>query len=261
MRTLLDNRTVQLFLKTHNHYTGKVDGNYGPLSNAAGKSFVERHFIKTEGWNQDRIRTATEQIILKKLGFHTGAIDGRIGPQTLDALERYQNKIRDREPPSDHVEHQPTTWPREKNVIEFFGEVGKNQVILQLPYAMRLAWDTKTTVQRFSCNAKVHDSLKLMLNRVLAHYGEQEIKELGLDLFGGCLNVRQKKGGRSYSMHAWGIAIDIDPLRNQFRWGRDQARLADPVYNAFWRFVEEAGWISLGREKNFDWMHFQAARF
>ncbi len=80
------------------------------------------------------------------------------------------------------------------------------------------------------------------------------------DQFGGSLNVRRIRGGKSWSMHSWGIAIDFDPANNQLRWGRDRARFAKPEYEAFWAAWEEEGWVSLGRTRNFDWMHVQAAR-
>jgi len=36
--------------------------------------------------------------------------------------------------------------------------------------------------------------------------------------------------------------------------------LARPEYDFWWRLWEEAGWVSLGRSKNYDWIHIQAAR-
>ena len=68
------------------------------------------------------------------------------------------------------------------------------------------------------------------------------------------------RGGTQYSMHSWGIAIDFDPERNQLNWGRDRARLAAADCVPFWDIWEAEGWVSLGRARNFDWMHVQAAR-
>lgn len=60
--------------------------------------------------------------------------------------------------------------------------------------------------------------------------------------------------------HAWGLAIDWDPAHNKLKWGRDRARLARPEYDTWWRLWEEEGWVSLGRTRNFDWMHVQAVK-
>ena len=82
---------------------------------------------------------------------------------------------------------------------------------------------------------------------------------LGLDLFGGCFNYRPMRGGTALSMHSWGIAYDGDPERNQLRWGRDRAEFAKPAFDPFWAIVEAHGAVSLGRARNYDWMHFQFA--
>ncbi|MFH1874164.1 MAG: hypothetical protein ABH859_03140 [Pseudomonadota bacterium] len=152
-------------------------------------------------------------------------------------------------------------WPAQNQaeLVRYYGEVGENQVKLALPYPHKLAWDLNTTINRFSCHEKVHDSIKRVLERTLDHYGLERIQDLGLDLWGGCLNVRKTRGGSQYSTHSWGIALDYDPSNNQLNWGRDRARLARPEYEMWWKFWEQEGWTSLGRAKNYDWMHVQAA--
>ncbi|WP_347138974.1 hypothetical protein [Paracoccus sp. SSK6] len=51
--------------------------------------------------------------------------------------------------------------------------------------------------------------------------------------------------------------MDLDPERNQLRWGRSRASFAKPDYDAFWSIVEGHGGTSLGRKRDYDWMHFQ----
>ncbi len=115
-------------------------------------------------------------------------------------------------------------------------------------------------IHGFACHERVHDSLYRVLDRVLDHYGLEEIQRLRLDLWGGCLNVRKKRGGTTSSMHSWGIAVDYDPLRNKLPWGRTRAAFAKPDYDRWWQLWEEEGWVSLGRTRNFDWMHIQASK-
>jgi hypothetical protein len=107
---------------------------------------------------------------------------------------------------------------------------------------------------------KVSESLERILHRVREEYGDEEIRRLRLNLYGGSYNVRRKRGGTSWSTHAWGIAMDWDPGNNKLKWGRDRATLAKPEYDTWWRIWEDEGWVSLGRESNYDWMHVQAAR-
>jgi hypothetical protein len=102
-------------------------------------------------------------------------------------------------------------------------------------------------------------SLYKIFESTLSTYGV-DIETLGLNLFGGCLNVRKMRGGSSWSIHSWGAAIDLDPDNNQLRWDNNKATFAKSDYDPFWEIVEKEGWTSLGRRKNYDWMHFQAAR-
>lgn len=72
--------------------------------------------------------------------------------------------------------------------------------------------------------------------------------------------MRKVRGSKGvWSMHSWGIAVDIDPAHNRFHWDHTKARLAGPEYEPFWDIVEECGATSLGREIDKDWMHFQFA--
>ena len=78
---------------------------------------------------------------------------------------------------------------------EFFGPPGSNQTSLELPFRMRIAWDPAKTVTKVSCHTKVRAHLERIWVRTLEHYGLPEIQRLRLDMFGGCLNVRQMRGG------------------------------------------------------------------
>ena len=117
-----------------------------------------------------------------------------------------------------------------------------------------------TRVHKITVHKLVADSALQVFQNIAKAYSPAERHSLGIDLFGGSLNVRKMRGGSNYSMHSWGIAIDFDPERNQLKWGRDKARLAQKDCEAFWAAWEEEGWVSLGRTRNFDWMHVQAAR-
>lgn len=141
-------------------------------------------------------------------------------------------------------------------------QTGKGYLItIDLPYAMRIAWDVETTVKKMSCHKDIAEPLKAVFNELLAVYGYPKIKELGIDLFGGCFNYRQMRGGSSYSVHAWGLAIDLDPARNQLNETDRTARFARPEYKAMIDIFYKHGFVSLGREKNYDWMHFQWEKF
>lgn len=157
-----------------------------------------------------------------------------------------------------------TEWPLDKqeDLEAYFGKMGSNQTTLQFPYPMKLSWDTDSVVTKTRCHEKVAESLEDIFTFVKKAYTPEEITEMGLDLFGGCLNVRlMRSSDHRYSTHSWGIAVDLDPDNNRLRWQAEQSKLAKPEYEDFWKVVESTGAQSSGRVRNFDFMHFQFARF
>ena len=134
---------------------------------------------------------------------------------------------------------------------------GSYLTTIKLPYPMRLAWDKKTTVTSMRCHKLVADEFIKVFNEILAVYGLAKIQELGIDLFGGCFNFRAMRDGNDWSKHSWGIAIDLDPERNQLRETSVTARFARAEYKPMIDIFYKHGFISLGREKNYDWMHFE----
>jgi len=130
-------------------------------------------------------------------------------------------------------------------------------VTIKLPYPMRLAWDKTRTVTSIRCHKLVADKMVAIFTEILANYGLPKIQELGIDLFGGCFNFRQMRGGSDYSRHSWGAAFDLDPERNQLKETSKTARFARPEYKPMIDIFYKHGFVSLGREKNYDWMHFE----
>lgn len=150
-----------------------------------------------------------------------------------------------------------------KQIIQKYGKPeqdGKSYLTtIQLPYPMRLAWDKKTKVKTMRCHKLVADKFSSVFIDLLKHYGEEKIISLGIDLFGGCFNFRQMRGGSDYSRHSWGLAIDLDPERNLLHETKKTARFARPEYQAMIDIFYKHGFVSLGVEKNYDWMHFEIA--
>jgi lysozyme family protein/peptidoglycan hydrolase-like protein with peptidoglycan-binding domain len=273
-------------------YRDEIDGICGPHTRDAIKALlITRQNSDWLGWSASRLLIAGKQALCDLDGIEVGDIDGILGPQTQYAFSVYAARSRgdktvetwrDEEekkppivppPPASNVVRPPakaatvvppparaSNWPRQSETTAFYGEVGQHQTKLVFPYPVCLAWETSTIVKSTSCHEKVHDAALRILTRVLDHYGLDKIRELRLDRFGGCLNVRRMRGGSAWSMHSWGIAFDFDPDRNQLRWGRDKAAFARPEYEKWFELWEEEGAISLGRTRNFDWMHTQFAR-
>ena len=260
---------LQEQLKTAGFNPGKPDGKLGNNTYRAVDAALRAQTAQLPGnwssWPQPQKAIACLQLFCKNKKIEVGNIDGKWGPQTDFAVSSLMHLVEHGAPPPPWRDEEPAIlnphkWPSQADVERFYGPVGKNQVKIQVPYPHRLSWDLTKTILSFQCHEKVHDSLGRVLQRVLDHYGPERIRELRLDRWGGSLAVRKMRGGTRWSMHSWGIALDYDPDRNQLKWGRDRAAFAQPAYDVWWRLWEEEGWVSLGRAKNYDWMHVQAAK-
>jgi hypothetical protein len=232
---------LQSRLTAHGFPCGAIDGQIGSRTIAALKAFEAHHELPVNG-------TADQQVI-DLLRLSATELTPRIPERDEDAPE----------PDPAVVALRLNPWPRQKDVGTFYGKVGENQTHIEVPFDMFLAWDKSVRVKRITLHKKVADSALRVFRQVAGTYSEGEIRNLGLHLFGGSLNVRRMRGGSNYSMHSWGIAIDFDPERNQLKWGRDKARLAQEDAEPFWKAWEAESWLSLGRARNYDWMHVQAA--
>lgn len=253
---------IQKKLIVRNVNVGYIDGIAGPRT-IIGINDLE---IVPLSWSPKRKLIGFIQFLAEEKEIEFGKRDGYWGPQTEFAYSELLcfDEEEDFSTWRDTMEYQEikkNKWPKqsEEELASFYGKVGENQVYLTLPYKMKLSWNKNQTVSRIQIHKKVADSCESVLTKVLLHYGEKEIARLGLNIFGGGLNVRKMRGGSRYSTHSWGIALDFDPENNKLTWGRDKSKFAHPDYDKWWSFWEEEGWVSLGRQRNFDWMHVQAA--
>lgn len=130
-------------------------------------------------------------------------------------------------------------------------------VTINLPYPMRIAWDTKTTVTRMRCHKLIADKFTAVFDDLLAHYGLAKIQELGIDLFGGCFNYRKMRQGNSWSKHSWGIAIDLDPARNGMNTPVSKAEFGKEDYHPMIDIFKKHGFLWGGDLWKKDCTHFE----
>lgn len=163
-----------------------------------------------------------------------------------------------------------------KEIIAKFGNPGdlKNLVTIVSPFPMRLSFNKSQTVVKITVHKLAAASLEAILKDLLEHYGLEKLKELGIDLFGGCYNNRPKRGWETkyneliaagkieeaaeyLSVHAWALAVDLDDARNGLKTAWKDANFSKPEYAKMIDIFYKHGWHSLGKEKNYDAMHFQ----
>ncbi len=249
-----------------------LDTKWGQPPDLALTLLLERRHVELpstwRAWDDKRKSVALIQLVAKSCKVDPGTIDGLWGQLTQYAFDSLVHLRDTGEPLSDWrddepIDVNPRGWPNqsEAGLTAHYGRSCQvKQVSVRCPWKLRLAWDQGAILDSIRCHEKVAESLATVLDAVHRHYGEAEIKRLRLDQFGGCYNCRQMRGSSRMSTHAWAIAIDWDPDNNQLQWGRDRATLARPEYRDWWAIWEREGWLSLGRVKNYDWMHIQAAK-
>lgn len=176
--------------------------------------------------------------------------DGIIGPRTLEALSKALG-----------LPDIPQ-WPTQAEVrrgTSMFGKPGEESALVSLvpPYSLLYEGNALRSIR---VHRLIATHVQEALREVLAHYGSERIHTLGLDLYGGSYNYRSTAGGKSLSMHAWGIALDFAPESNSYALKKPRATLSSPECDAWWQIWESHGAVSLGRARNYDWMHLQFAR-
>lgn len=211
------------------------------------------------------------QAALLKLGYEPGTLDGLWGGLSAEALALWEHKATygtdetlNREP----VGYETISGldvPMQADVAEFYGKPGttdmeRSIVTITLPFPFRIDWDLEAHTDKIRVHRKCSASLKAALIEVRDHYGVDEWHRLGLDRYAGAYNPRRMRGGKAWSMHAYGCAIDFYAQPNGLRTRAPLALFSQPVYEDFINIMEAHGWLSAGRMWGADWMHFQAAR-
>jgi hypothetical protein len=201
----------------------KVDGRSGPKTTAAIKAFQKANKLTVDG----------------KVGPKTAAILFGPGPNVEPAVKK--GKILSTQ-----------------EIISKYGQPGPSKlVLLELPFPMVISWDKTKFAKKIQVHELVAEPLYNALEEILQVYGLEEIHKLGIDLYGGCYNFRKMRGGNDWSRHSWGIAIDLDPERNQLKWTKAKAQFAKPEYKKMIDIFYKHGFVGLGPERDYDWMHFQ----
>ena len=154
-----------------------------------------------------------------------------------------------------------TTLPTQAQVragTSIFGRAGCEDELVNIVPPYTLYYEGKA-VKTIRVHRLIAGRVEAALRAVLEHYGQEAISRLGLDVYSGSYNYRSTSTGSSLSMHAWGIALDFDAEHNSYATKQPKARFSGAEYDAWWRIWEEQGAVSLGRERDVDWMHLQFA--
>lgn len=121
--------------------------------------------------------------------------------------------------------------------------------IVGLPFPLRLSWQTDVVIHRIRCHKKIMPIMRDILDVVNRHGLREQ-----LEFFGGCFEYRAKRQSHHISLHAWGVALDFNPLQNK----QGTAGTMDPRIVAIFKTFD-AVWGGDFKGANCDPMHFQFA--
>lgn len=219
---------------------------------------------------------------LSELGYNVGSVDGFFGPRTESAVIQFQTDkgldidgvvgnqtwsalFQESVPQAISILQSP---PSQDRCLEVYGNFQirgwKEQELIQCDLSFGkqeldhiiLGWGNPQPKAFAHSNwfgfwahrlvvPKFIDAFKNVVNRGLAG----QIKT-----FDGCFNPRMIRGGKTWSMHSWGIAIDINAAWN--RMGQKNFEMKEELAKCF----EDVGLVWGGRWGNSpDAMHFQYA--
>ena len=174
--------------------------------------------------------------------------DGFWGPQSIKACQAHLRRLMP----------QSIRWPKpdQASLRAFYGEPGDESQLVSITFPFPMFYDGKL-IRTTRVHRKLADSLLRILTDIGDRYdGSRNIMEEAED-YGGCYNFRFKRGGSSYSLHAYGAAIDLDADDNTFR---DSWPVRSDMPLEIMECFAREGWISAGAFWGYDSMHHQATR-
>lgn len=186
---------------------------------------------------------------IKKMQVRIGVpADGFWGPASIAACKRHLRALM----PT------PNPWPEsdQASLRAFYGAPGDESRLVTIEFPYPVFYDGKR-VTKTRVNQKCADSLLRVLTMIGQSYGQQRGVMEEAEDYGGVFNFRMKRGGSSYSLHAYGAAIDLDADDNTFR--DSWPMRADMPLEIMECFARE-GWKSAGAFWGYDAMHHEATR-
>lgn len=155
-------------------------------------------------------------------------------------------------------------WPLQKDCIDFYGN--PNSVFFEADHITRISFPWNCTyngqpVKKAAVNVKCADAFSEWFDIVWTNAEKRQttIDAWGMSKYGGGFAIRNKRSGNSLSMHAFGCALDFDPVQNPFH--VENFRFKNVVIQ---EYVVEP-FLKLGGVWGGSWhppdaMHFQFAR-
>ena len=150
----------------------------------------------------------------------------------------------------------PNPWPKpdQARLRAYYGAPGDESNLVTIEFSYPMFYEGKLC-RTTRVHKRCADSLLRVLTAIGRGFGSNQDIMDEADDYGGLFNFRLKQGGTSYSLHAYGAAIDLDADDNGFydHWPMK----ADMDIEIMECFARE-GWKSAGAFWGYDAMHHEA---
>lgn len=260
---------VQTIMAACGHYGGGIDGLSGPQTRRAVSSILSGAGVGIN-WSDERRLIGAAQVLLQREGCEPGRVDGYSGNNTREAYRAWvREKVTGKpevipRPQLDGSRDVGSVLPRQSEMNEFYGhpetEIAGRLVTRSLKSPMKLDWDLGKSVSRVTLHKKCADSFVDAMAAVVKQYGIDKMDRLGLNRYAGGYVKRKMRGGRKWSTHAYGCAVDIYAAPNGLRTRCPEALFCGEEYRPFLDIMESHNWLPAIRLWGADAMHFQQAR-
>lgn len=194
------------------------------------------------------MNTEERKVIQRRVGLTGDDVDGDIGPISLSRIKSYLRSLM----PSPHP------WPKTDygSLVAFYGQPGDESNLTKIIPPFQMFYDGKP-VNAITLHKKCAQSLLRVLTNIHQKHGTNKTIMAAVSNYAGCFNNRNKRGGTSKSLHAWGAATDLDPDNNgnNTHW----PNVATMPFEVMEEFARE-GWLPAGAFWSRDAMHFQATQ-
>lgn len=133
-----------------------------------------------------------------------------------------------------------------QNCIKKYGEPSASNKCMTL-------WDVPAELEigfipkRIYCNKDLVKPLEQAFRNLIERGFVKELKT-----WDGCFNIRKKRGLSSWSLHSWGIAVDLNAFENGLN-------MTPKLSKGFVKCFTDAGFDWGGTWQRCDPMHFQLA--
>lgn len=138
---------------------------------------------------------------------------------------------------------------------ENFGPPGDESMMVKKPFPFVLFENgiKSSPCYNFYGHKYIADAVIDAYKEILEIYGYEFIRNHGLDEYGGCFNYRKSRGSDNWSVHSWGLAVDILPSLGKYK---EPSMIPYHFVDAFLN----RGFVWGGFWDKPDGMHFSAVR-